>query len=86
MSCLHLSIVYIGPWPSIYTPSRLHERALSLRTLVLILSLSKTNKDSKRVFVMQHVLTLVSNDVSKCGSVVWNVDLGALNHMTSHGK
>ena len=35
---------------------------------------------------MQHVLNLVSDNVSKCGTNVWYVDSGALNHMTNHGE
>ena len=29
---------------------------------------------------------VVAENVSNCGDVLWYVDLGALNHMTSHGK
>ena len=35
---------------------------------------------------MQHMLNSVSRNVSKCNENVWYVDLGALNHMTSHGE
>ena len=35
---------------------------------------------------MQHMLNSVSRNVSKCSENVWYVDLGALNHMTSHGE
>ena len=35
---------------------------------------------------MQHMLNSVSRNVSKCSENVWYVDLGASNHMTSHGK
>ena len=49
-------------------------------------SSSKTNEDNERLFVMQHVLNSIFDDVSKCGTNVWYVDSGALNHMTSHGE
>ena len=35
---------------------------------------------------MQHMLNNVSRNVSKCSENVWYVDLGASNHMTSHGE
>ena len=35
---------------------------------------------------MQHMLNSVSENVSKCSENVWYVDLGALNHMISHGE
>ena len=35
---------------------------------------------------MQHMLNSVSRNVSKCSENVWYVDLGASNHMTSHGE
>ena len=49
-------------------------------------SSSKNNEDSERLFVMQHVINSVSDDVVKCGNDVWYVDSGASNHMTSHGE
>ena len=31
-------------------------------------------------------MNFVAKNVSNCGHTLWCVDLGALNHMTSHGK
>ena len=50
-------------------------------------SSSKNSKDNERLFVVQHhVMNFVANNVSNCGDTLWYVDLGALNHMNSHGK
>ena len=38
------------------------------------------------LFVMQHVMNSMSVDVASCEDDVWYVDLGASNHMTSHGE
>ena len=35
---------------------------------------------------MQHMMNTMSTNVSRCGNNAWYVDLGALNHMTSHGE
>ena len=42
--------------------------------------------DSITLFVMQHMLNTMSTNVSKFVENVWYVDLGASNHMTSHGE
>ena len=49
-------------------------------------SSSKNSKDNERLFVVQHVMNFVEENVSNCGDTLWYVDLGALNDMTSHGK
>ena len=49
-------------------------------------SSSKQTEDSERLFVMQHVMTAMSDDVPNGLDNVWYVDLGASNHMTSHGE
>ena len=47
-------------------------------------SSSKNAEDNERLFVVQHVMNAVAENVSKCGDTMWYVDSGALNHMTSH--
>ena len=49
-------------------------------------SSSRNLEDNERLFVVQHVMNSVVENVSNCGDTLWYVDLGALNHMTSHGK
>ena len=50
-------------------------------------SSSKNSKDNEILFVVQHhVINFVVENVSNCGDKLLYVDLGALNHMTSHGK
>ena len=49
-------------------------------------SSSKQAEDrSEQLFVMQHMLSSITGDVSQ-SSDVWYVDSGASNHMTSHGE
>ena len=38
------------------------------------------------MFVVQHVMNVVVENVSKCGDTMRYVDSGASNHMTSHGE
>ena len=48
---------------------------------------SKNLEDNERLFVVHHhVMNFVAESVANCGDALWYVDLGALNHMTSHGK
>ena len=50
-------------------------------------SSSQNLEDNERLFVLQHhVMKYVAKNVSNCGDAMWYVDLGALNHMTRHGK
>ena len=47
-------------------------------------SKSRSTQEPKRLCVMQHMMNTMFANVSCCGDNVWYVDLGALNHMTSH--
>ena len=47
---------------------------------------SKCVEDNEQLFVVQHVMNAMAENVSKCGDTMWYVDSGASNHMTSHGE
>ena len=50
-------------------------------------SSTKNSKDNERLFILQyHVVSSMAKNVSNCGDMLRYVDLGDLNHMTSHGK
>ena len=49
-------------------------------------SSSRNVEDNERLFVVQHVMNSMAKNVSNCGDMLWYVDSGALNHMTSHGE
>ena len=49
-------------------------------------SSSKANEDNERLFVVQYVVNAVFENAAHCGDDIWYVDLGASNHMTSHGE
>ena len=38
------------------------------------------------MFVVQHVMNAMAENVSKCGDTMWYVDSSASNHMTNHGE
>ena len=49
-------------------------------------SSSRSFEDNERLFIVKHVMNSVAENVSNYEDKIWYVDLGALNHMTSHGK